>query len=133
MDSVIFAWVIFGSWLAFKLIFHFVVWNRARTARLTGAVEDYLPRIKTIFAFIEILYYLLAIPVWFFWSMNIWPGFNSAICFEGWIVVDFINIMLIYCYASCFAIAAAILVPCCICCLPCICAMWRERQEAMAY
>ena len=125
-----FAWILFGSWFFLKLAFQFVVWNRARTARLNGTVEQYVGRITLVYGAIEGFFYLFAIPTWFYWSMVMWVDFDSTYCFKGWNMLDFLNVMMIYCYAFSFALAAACIVPCLICCFPCICqAMISKNRE----
>jgi len=122
-----FAWLIMGSWLTIKLLFSLVVWRRASNMRMRGTVEEYLPRLNLIFMIIEVFYYLIAIPVWFYWSFTIWSTYNGSACFQGWNFLDFFNLMLIYLYSFSFAIAAVIVIPCVICCLPSIISNYNRR------
>jgi len=85
-----------------------------------GTVEEYVGRWTIVFTCIEAFFYMIAIPVWFYWSITIWWDWDSNVCYKGWITLDFVNILILYAYTCCFAIAAAFLVPCAICCAPAI-------------
>jgi hypothetical protein len=75
-----FAWGVLGSWLLVKVVWHFIIWNRARRANMQGGAANYTGRISIAYAAIEFFFYFVAMPAWFYWSMLIWTEYDKTKC-----------------------------------------------------
>lgn len=123
-----YAWIVMGTYCGVKLIWYFII-------KFCYKEDQYLDpsvRMCVMLSFLAIIFVFLMIatPVWFYWSMIIWPKFDSSECFQGFLILDFINLIVIYLAAALFACLASCTVPFCIICCPCITVWFKKTYQA---
>ena len=64
-----------------------------------------------LLSMIFITFYLVFIPFWFYMSLESWIGFDVATCFNGFIMLDIMNILMIY-MMYVFAAFLGLFLPC---------------------
>jgi len=72
-----FAWIVIGSWLVAKIVTSLIVWWKKSADNVNHAT---FLKLGVVCAFIEALYFLIIIPVWFFWSLTIWNNYAFGPC-----------------------------------------------------
>jgi len=121
----IYAIIVGSAWLVPKVLLHaYLLLNQRRS---TVALK-----MKVIKAYIIHFAILttMVMPAWNIWSLfTVLPGFEKT-CFQGYLLLDFINLVLIYVQTGIFTLIVAILVPLSSCVIPYLLVKLRGRREA---
>lgn len=90
-------------WNLMKLAFHYIL-----TGKRKLCFSDYVNH----YYFIDGAMYLVAFPLWFYLNIAVWYEPFNKTCLTGVVIMDFVNLILIYLYVSSYVIGATFFVPC---------------------
>ena len=85
---------------------------------------------------IFVIFFNVAVPVWFYWSMTIWPNFDGSACLNGFLLWDFINLLIIYgtvwsvsCISGTSVLGLVLCLPCVLYYLPSYVRRYLQNQQ----
>jgi hypothetical protein len=69
----------------------------------------------------NLLYYGVALPVWFYATQQVWRNMESE-CYWGWNILDFTNLVLLLLYSGFFAVITLVVIVC-------VCFNWKRTRD----